>query len=53
MVHIPVVGLQDPTDGVTVTPVNPEGIKSLIFIFVAVSGPLFVAVTMNVTLFPE
>ena len=54
IVHIPVVELSGSTDRrYSKAPVVPKGIKSLIFIYLAVSGPLLVAVTINVTLFPQ
>ena len=50
MVHTPL--LKDPTDGVATAPINCEGMMSWILTLVAVSGPLFRAVTIYVTIFP-
>jgi hypothetical protein len=52
MVQIPVFWLYVPTEGVTVTSVNPAGIMSLIWMLVALSGPLQYALIMKVTVSP-
>ena len=44
IVHIPL--LNDPTDGVAMAPISCDGMMSLIMMFVALSGPLLVAVTV-------
>ena len=44
--------LQVPAEGVVLTKVYPDGSTSLITTSVALSGPLLVAVSVNVTLLP-